>query len=159
MPEPIKTPIRQEEWNFEELLKDAKLEEVRFCHRYEFGREALDYNWLEAHSKLSLGEVAVLFQHPNLLNGDFLFYTHYFSVFETGIWLKVPYFDLPEEFRGMVAQREKTRLSSLIDPRWDLDRGPVKRVELVIPLNASHTHLRTCFAAFLEVEFPTLEPT
>jgi hypothetical protein len=89
IPEPTKTPLRQEEWNFEKLLKDAKLEEVRFCRKYEFGREALDYNWLEAHATLSVGESAVLFQHQ-ILSESLLFYTHYFSVFESGIWLKVP---------------------------------------------------------------------
>jgi hypothetical protein len=155
IPEPSKTPLRQEEWNFEKLLKDAKLEEVRFCHKYEFGREALDYNWLVAHARLSVGESAVLMQHQ-ILNESFYFFTHYFSEFKTGIWMKVPYFDLPKKFRKIVAEREKRRLASLIDPRQNLDRGPVERVELVIPLDASRAHLCACFAAFLEVKFPKL---
>jgi hypothetical protein len=56
----------------------------------------------------------------------------------------------------MVAERVKSRLKILIDPRYNLNRGPVERVELVIPLNASRAHLYTCFAAFLEVDFPEL---
>ena len=108
MPEACEALPRQEEWNFEELLKSTKLAEVRFCYRYEFGREALDYSWLAAHSKLSLEEVAVLFEHPNVPTENFLFYRHYFSVLERGVWLKAPYFDLPGDFRAMVAEWEKT---------------------------------------------------
>ena len=159
MPKPSKKRLRQEEWSFDDLLKAAKLEHVRFCHRYEFGREALDYDWLEAHSTRNLGECAMLFQHPDVLGENMVFYMHYFRMFESGIWLKVPYFNLPEEFRGILAEQEKIRLSSVIDPRSNLDRGPVDRVELVIPLNASHTYLCACFAAFLEVEFPKSGPT
>jgi hypothetical protein len=148
--------LGENEWNFGELLKSAKLAEVRFCHRYEFGREALDYSWWAAHSEFSAGEVAVLLEHQNVPNENFWFFIYYFSEFKKGVWLKVPYFDLPRDFRATVGESEKTRLSELIDPRSNVDRGPVERVELVIPLNASHTHLSDCFAAYLEVNFPEL---
>jgi hypothetical protein len=158
MPSPRKTPVGQKEWDFGELLKSAKLAEVRFCHRYEFGREALDYiSCLAAHSEFSLGEVAVLLEHLNI-SLKFSFYTYYFRAFKKGVWLKVPYFELPREFRAMVQESETARLSTLIDPLYKLDRGPVKDIDLVIPLNASRTILCECFAAYLEVHFPDLRP-
>jgi hypothetical protein len=113
---------------------------------------------LAAHSEFSLGELAVLLERPGVPTENFAFYTYYSSAFKKGVWLKVPYFDLPREFRAMVGESEKTRLSNLIDPRYNLKRGPVKGVKLVIPLNASPTHLCDCFAAYLEVNFPGLRP-
>jgi hypothetical protein len=162
MPESKKNVLREEEWNFQEMLKNCNAEEVRFCHWYEFGREALDYAWLAAHRRFTLGDLVVLYQHPDVLSEKFQFYTYYFSRFEEhffeeglrkGIWLKVPYFDLPPQVRTSIAELEKSRLSGLIDPRCLLDRGKVERIELLIPLNASFAHLCACFAAYLEVNF------
>jgi hypothetical protein len=159
MPNPRKTLLREEEWNFEELLKRCNPEEVHFRYLYEFGREALDYDWLFAKSKLSLGDVAMLFKAPNALTEKFLFYTDYFHFdqLQEGIWLKVPYFDLPAQFRTMIAGHEKVRLSRLIDARYEANRGPFKVVELAIPLSASHARIGACFAAFLELNFPTTD--
>jgi hypothetical protein len=157
MPNPRKTLLREEEWNFEELLKRCNSQEVHFCYLYEFGREALDYDWLLAKSKLSLGEVAMFHKAPNALTERFVFYTHYFHFgqLQEGIWLKVPYFDLPAQFRTMIASFEKERLSRLIDARWRANRGPFQVIKLAIPLRASHAYISACFAAFLEVNFPT----
>jgi hypothetical protein len=78
MPNPRKSLLREEEWNFEELLKRCNSQEVHFCYLYEFGREALDYDWLLAKCTLSLGEVAMFHKAPNALTERFAFYTHYF---------------------------------------------------------------------------------
>jgi hypothetical protein len=159
MPNPRKTLLREEEWNFEELLKRCNSEEVHFCYLYEFGREALDYDWLLAKRRLSVGDVAMFFKVPDALTDKFLFYTHYFDSdhLQEGIWLKVPYFDLPVQFRTMIAGLEKVRLSSLIDARCEANRGPFKVIELAIPLKASPAHITACFAAFLELNLPTTD--
>ena len=99
----------------------------------------------------------MFFKTPNALTEKFIFYTHYFHFdqLQEGVWLRVPYFDLPAQFRTMIAGHEKNRLSRLVDARCKANRGPFQVIELAIPLRASHAYISACFAAFLEVNFPT----